>query len=143
MICIGFATSMMEITLSNREWATELADLFESGEMKWGQHDMATVDDNGDICHCLLGGVAVISGAVFEECTCDDDFPRHATAVQHEDDELYTERYVDLGAYLIDHDGATPTMVKTLPIIRFNDAVGRDKDAVVAKLREFAGAGEE
>lgn len=115
--------------VSNRQWASDVADKFESGEWGWTQHASARKVDCR-MCYCLTGGVRAYFGMTWIECSCGCSA---ASADSWEEGtwEASDLALEDLSRELFDSPFQSP-------IIEFNDHPETSVTDVVNKLREFA-----
>ncbi len=113
---------------SDRQWANDIADKYESGEYGWTQGAFAVSVDS-KACYCIMGAVRVASGLKYNSCDCGCDF-LWEDLESDADFNLMTDRIVDLSAFL--GDGIPASLAD------WNDMDTTSKEDVIAVLRRYA-----
>lgn len=132
----------------SREWAAEMADKFESGDLKWTRGSMVNnwIEDPDVPCFCLTGAIAVDCGAqpVNRACSCGEEdcsYERFRLVGDYSLDPRYYERTSDLGEWIdkVDPFGTANNYPGAEDkIISMNDDGFTGVDDVVKTLRQFA-----
>lgn len=136
----------------SREWASQLADDYESGRIKWTRNKMVGLvrDDEGvtEPCFCLLGGIAQQCGVpvIDNMCNCGTSACQvvysEFDSVALSSSTCYIERANDLGGWIARKDTAHADSDDFYQprdaVIDYNDQRACNVENVVRRLRDFA-----
>lgn len=133
----------------SREWASVLADRYESGELKWTKGTMVSnwIGDESIPCHCVTGAIALDCGAeaVKRSCSCEADDCTYGRFrflnSNFRMDPRWTERITDLGKWILEVDPygtASPCDDHEDVIVNMNDDGFKSVADAIETLRQFA-----
>ncbi len=105
---------------NDREWASELADRYESGEYGWTRGQLYR-RVGGEDCFCLSGGIVMqLGGEISGSCNC-------CVTLDSTHDGEFEDRMEQLHDFL------------GWPAVAFNDKIALGLTEVISALRGFAG----